>query len=300
MLPLLIDSDIGTYLDDFLAIALAAVAPEVELLAVTTNDGDTATRARIARRLLDAAGAGAVPVAAGSGTPLLRRKPGGWAGHEGEGVLEGAPDRSLDPRHAAQVIVDITRARPGEVTLLAIGAMTNVAVALALEPQLPGLARQLVMMGGAMRNDASWRETPVAEWNFAADPDAADVVVRAGFDLAIVPFDVGARARFRRADIAALRRGGAALGDLLAGQAERALARWGSDETWPFDALAVAMLLDPSLVMTEPLAVTVLSGEPFAGMAVFAPPGERAANARVVVDADIGRFERLLLERLAA
>lgn len=300
MLPLVIDSDIGTYLDDFLAIALAVVSPEVELLAVTTNDGDTTTRARIARRLLDVAGAGEVLVAAGGGMPLLRRTSGNWAGHEGEGLLEGAPPRELDSRHGAQLIVDITRARPGEVTVLGIGAMTNIAIALALEPALPRLVRRLLVMGGSMSNDVAWRETPVAEWNFAADPEAADVVARAGFEFAVVPFDVGARARFRRADVEALRAAGGPLRELLAGQAERALARWQSEETWPFDALAVAMLVDPSLVTTEQLAMTVLTTDPeFAGLSVFERPGDgKAANADVAVDADIPRFERMLLERL--
>lgn len=303
MIPLLIDSDIGTYLDDYLAIGLAVSSAEIELRAVTTNDGDATTRARIARRLLDLAGRTDVVVAAGAGEPLLRRRPGNWAGHEGAGILDGlgvAPQ--LDHRHGAQVIVDEAMAHPGELTILAIGAMTNLALAFALEPRVTSAIKHAVLMGGSLRNGPGWLGVPVAEWNFAADAEAADMVVRSGVPLTIVPFDLGERCRFRRADIARLRAAGSPLQLAIADQAERAMARWGEDETWPFDPMALAYLIDPTLLTIEQLHVELLTGTGRfdAAMIVERPTPDRPANAGVAVDVDVARFEAMLVDRLVA
>ncbi len=301
MIPLVIDSDIGTWADDVLALGLALQSPEIELRAFTTVEGDAKTRARIARRFLEIAGRTDVVVAAGCDRPLMRRVPGRWAGHEGEGLLDPSETPlPFDPRHSAQVLVEAAIREPGALTLLAIGPLTNVALATILEPRFSAAIKQAVIMGGALRNGPGWLETPAAEWNFACDPEAADVVLRSGMAITLVPYDVGDRVRFRRPHLDRLRASGGALQLAIAGEVERSMARHGSDESWPFDPLALAYLIDRTLLTLAPLHVEVLTGgSGLAGMTVVeAPNPDRPANATVAIDVDAPRFETFLVGRL--
>lgn len=124
-----------------------------------------------------------------SSTP--KRPPDFIHGADGLGNLnsrEPSDGRVLDGRSAAQFIVDMAHQRPGEITLVPVGPLTNIAAAFALEPQLPQLVKQVVLMGGAVKEAGN--VSPVAEANIWNDPHAADTVFTAGFDLAMVGLDV--------------------------------------------------------------------------------------------------------------
>lgn len=192
-IPVILDTDIGTDIDDSWALALALQSPELDLRLVTVTTGDTRYRAALAARLLATAGRGEIPLGIGWPTP------GG-----GETTLralagEGALDRHPGPVHAdaAAAIVD-TVMRAGEpVTLIAIGPLTNVAEALRREPRLAGRAR-FVGMQGSFRRHCDDAEGPVAEWNVVQDIPAAQRALSAGWPKVITPLDTCGSVRLQR------------------------------------------------------------------------------------------------------
>lgn len=173
-IPLILDVDTG--IDDSLALLLAAATPEVELVAVTTVAGNV-TLAHVeenTRAVLELAGVRGVPVARGRDRPLAKRLETAEDTHGPRGIGYAELDPATRPPvagSAAEVIVEAARARPGEITLLSLGPLTNLAIALELEPALPRLLSGWALMGGAYRVPGN--TTPTAEWNVYVDPDAA-------------------------------------------------------------------------------------------------------------------------------
>jgi purine nucleosidase len=194
------DTDPGV--DDAMALAFALAHPRIELVGVTTVFGNVYVQqaTQNALYLLQLAGSHA-PVAQGAAQPLQGSQgepPAFIHGADGLGNLanRAASDgRRPEARSAAQFIVDSARARPGEITLVPVGPLTNIALALKLEPRLPQLVRQVVLMGGAVREPGN--VSPVAEANIWGDPDAADAVFTAGFALTMVGLDVTHRVHVR-------------------------------------------------------------------------------------------------------
>jgi purine nucleosidase len=178
--PLILDVDTG--IDDALALLYACASPELDLLAVTCVAGNVEARqvATNTGAVLELAGRGDVPVVPGAEAPLVKalRTTPETHGPLGVGYAELAPPtRPLEPDHAADRIVELAGSRPGEVTLVTLGPLTNVALALEREPALPRLLRGLVIMGGAYRGPGN--TTPTTEWNVHVDPDAAKAVFAA-------------------------------------------------------------------------------------------------------------------------
>ena len=176
-IPLVLDVDTG--IDDALALLYACASPEVELLAVTCVGGNVDARqvAVNARAVLDLAGRLDVPVLLGEEHPLVKplETTPETHGPFGIGYAElPAPTRALEPDHAADRLIQLARERPGEITLVTLGPLTNLAVALEREPSLPSLLGGYVLMGGAYRSPGN--TTPTAEWNLHVDPDAAKAV----------------------------------------------------------------------------------------------------------------------------
>lgn len=189
---MILDCDTG--IDDAVAIAYAALHPEIELLGVGTVWGNVevglATRNTL--RVLDVLGRPDVPVAPGAPGPL-NGGPAEFAtevhGDDGLGGAGGdAPAGSAAPVSAAQQIVELVRAHPGEVWLVPVGPLTNIAEALALDPGLPDLVAGVSLMGGTAR--APGNVTPVAEANVWHDPEAAAEVFRAPWPIVMVGLDV--------------------------------------------------------------------------------------------------------------
>ena len=148
---IILDTDIGTDVDDLLALSLVLTSPELELIGVTTVYGDVALRAQMVCRLLTLRGVSDIPVAMGASKPLLGKRAVYWEGHEGKGLL--TPDEKATPlrdEHAVDMIVRTAMARPGEITLVAIGPLTNVALAFLREPRLAQALAGLLIMGGSV------------------------------------------------------------------------------------------------------------------------------------------------------
>jgi purine nucleosidase len=188
----IIDTDIGTYYDDAFAVLLASRSPELDLLGVTTEYGDTDLRARIARKVLDVAGRQEVPVCKGIEKPLQ-----GHAlmfGFEGEQILTKA-DKKLkySDEHAVNFIIRTIMENPGEVTVVTLGSVTNIAVAYVMEPSIAKNIKELIMMAGVIIpivDKKGVRRSPVEEYNFNNDPLAAQIVVNSDIPKTMVPIDV--------------------------------------------------------------------------------------------------------------
>ncbi len=219
MIPMIIDTDPGV--DDAMAIAYALSHPDIELLALTTVFGNTHLdgTTRNARWLLEQFGATKVDVARGAGVPLIQAaRPHAEFVHGADGIgniYPAGPTRHADLHFesAAEYIIAAARARPGEITLVAVGPLTNIAAALALEPALPALLQSLVIMGGTL--DEPGNVTPAAEANFFNDPHAADVVLGVDWPVRIVGLDVTHRIMITDSDLDRIGNAGTRSGRLI-------------------------------------------------------------------------------------
>lgn len=298
---ILLDTDIGTDVDDCLALALILASPELELVGVTTVYGDVLLRSRMALKLLHLAGRCNVPVAAGIQKPLLGKRPVYWEGHEGQGLLTAA-DGALVPAagHAVDFIIHTVMARPGEITLVAIGPLTNIAVAFLREPRLSQALAGLTLMGGVV-GDVAALHLPWTEHNFRCDPEAAHIVLQAAVPTRIVPLNVTTQVRIRTEDVAAIEQTGTPFHRAVADQVRR-YPRFIERGGWTYlhDPLAVATLLDPSLVHWQAVsAVVETAGEHTAGqLLVTLPPADALPAIHVATAVDAGRAERFIVERL--
>ncbi len=186
----IIDTDPGV--DDALALFLALRSPELKIEAITAVAGNVPLTLTLpnALRLVEIAGRTDIPVAAGARTPLLRRLVTATYVH-GENGLGGAvfPDPTIKPvaTPAAELIRQIVRKYPGEVTLLPIGPLTNIATALNSDPELASMVQGIVMMGGSL---SGGNVTPAAEFNIYVDPEAARIVFQSGIPITMVGLDV--------------------------------------------------------------------------------------------------------------
>jgi len=299
---IIFDTDIGTDVDDCLALALVLGSPEIHLEAVTCVYGDVALRARIVAQQLALHGTSGVPIALGARETLLRQRSIYWEGHEGVGLLhpDERPAGTVD-EHAVDLIVRTVMAHPGEITILAIGPLTNIALALSREPRIAQAAAGFVLMGGVARGPATLR-LPVAEHNIVCDPEAAAIVFASGAPIHLVPLDVTTRVSIRHADVARLRAHQTPYHDAVAEQVERypRFAREGQTDL--HDPLAAAALVRPDLLHFQPLYVQVeTAGRLTGGMTVMRAPSQKhPASAEVALDVAVAEAEGWIIDRIAA
>jgi uridine nucleosidase len=189
---IIIDTDPGV--DDTIAITTALRSPEIEVIGLTSVFGNASgpVTAQNALRLVELEGNGHIPVARGSDIPLVAplEKLGTWVhGEDGMGNTNPpAPQGKLVEESAAEFIVRMARQYPGEITLVPVGPLTNIALALRIDPLIATMIHDVVIMGGAVTVPGNM--TAVAEANIYHDPHAADIVMAAGWPLTIVGLDV--------------------------------------------------------------------------------------------------------------
>jgi inosine-uridine nucleoside N-ribohydrolase len=298
------DTDPGV--DDAMALVFQALHPDIELLGLTSVFGNATieTTTRNARVLAGRFAAG-VPVAQGAAAPLERSAPEPLAwihGDNGVGniALDTTDAAALDARPAHRFIIETVRAHPGEVTLLAVGPLTNLALALADDLQIASLVKQVVIMGGAFGTDGVLGNvTPAAEANILGDPDAADIVFGAAWPVAIVGLDVTQRTIMSHEYLASLRERGGAAGQFV-WEVSRHYEAFHEQSAqlegiYVHDSSAVAYVLAPQLyttrsgpvrVLTEGIAVGQTIQKPSA-MPVPAPAWDSRPNCKVCVEVDV-------------
>ena len=340
-LPLILDVDTG--IDDSLALLYAAASPDADLIAATCVSGNIeAEQVGInTRAVLELAGRTDVEVAMGRQIPLVRPLETTPETHGPQGLGHAElppPSQPLSDRHAVDLILDEARRRPGEITLVTLGPLTNLALAVLREPELPRLLKGYALMGGAF--GVSGNTTPTTEWNIHCDPEAAKVVFRAWGDaIAADPtiprplalgLDVTEQARIEPEHIVRLaRRAGSTPDDSIAlgggddpmaperSVASHPVVRYVADAlrfyfefhqqfdgfygAFIHDPLAVAATLDRGLVETDALYVDVETrGEITTGMTVADRRGltGKPANLDVARTADVPAFLDRLIELL--
>lgn len=331
--PLILDVDTG--IDDSIGLLYLLGSPEADIVAITCSAGNVAVDQVTTNTLawLDVCGRDGIEVATGSDHPLSG--PAITAtevhGDQGLGYAElPPPTRDPSPRGAAEVWATLARERPGELTGLTTGPLTNLARALEREPELPHLLNRLVVMGGAFEHRGN--TTPTAEWNIAVDPEAAKIVFDAFSALPpdrqpiICPLDITERITMTPTHLADLSRvAGSTPVELISPDdpadtrsgASNPVVRHLSDQLRFYmrfhaahghgfaahmhDPFAAAVAIDPALAVTRAATVDVeLVGTLTRGQTVADWSGMwgRSPNARIVTGTDPEEFFRRLVDRV--
>ncbi len=300
----------GSDADDALCLALAVAAPELELLAVTCVGRESLLRARIAARLLGLAGRDRVPVYAGCRTPLLGGAGYNWFGHEGLGILEPGAEPKVEPTHAADALLEWSERRPG-LEIAAVGPLTNLALALAKDPDFAARVGRLTVMGGHLRRvEYRGRVFPFGvDYNLCSDPHASLAVLRSGIPTRLVTADVTLRTWLCEADVQSLEKSARPLHGALA----RAVRLWTpvqrrlldpnphdrfDNAAFLHDPLALACVYDESFCGFETLEI-----EPALEGGVFrtlerADPSDRTFPMRCATSVDPARIRAHFMSRV--
>ncbi len=316
---IIIDTDPGV--DDALALLLALRSPELQIEAITVVSGNVHLDLCLenAFRILNAAGVSErPPVAQGCERPLERSPVEAAHVHGDDGlgqitkILESNgplryPAPAIEPvgRHAVDVILDLVGKHPDQISIVALGPLTNIATAIRKDATTMGQLQELIVMGGSLNGQGN--VTPVAEFNFYADPEAARVVVQSGIGVTVVGLDVTHRAVLPRK--AFDERTGSESNDYTRFLRD-VTAKWfdfaegrSLDGAYLHDPLAVGVAIDPSFVETEVFAADVeTGGELTQGMLVTdrrrVPGVEEGTPIRGCVEVDSERFVRFFLSRV--
>jgi len=300
---MIIDVDPG--IDDSMAIVYALRRPGIKLEALTTTFGntDTAISTENALRVLELLGRPDIPVAKGVSRSLVHpfvRRADHVHGKNGIGEVElPAPRIKATDEHACDLIIRMAKENPGEIALCAVGPVTNVALALAKAPEVARLLRKIVLMGSTIFHPGILGPAaPMVDANFANDPEAAHIVLRAGANVTLVGMDVTMTTLFTPDMVDEVRREGDGAAKTLMTMTEFYIGAYktmypGIKGCGLHDPLAVAIAEDPSLARTERMFVDVeLRGEWTRGQTVADRRGTAVPlhNADVCMEVDRPRF----------
>ncbi|MGN6100412.1 MAG: nucleoside hydrolase [Devosia sp.] len=305
---IIIDTDPGQ--DDAVAILLALASPEeLDILGIVAVAGNVglAQNAKNARKVIELAGKRDVPVFAGCERPIRRRlvtaeHVHGQSGLDGPDLPE--PTVELRPQHGVDFIIEtLMHEAIGSVTLCTLGPLTNIAMAMIKAPAITRRIRRIVMMGGAYFEVGNI--TPAAEFNIYVDPEAADIVLRSGVDIVMVPLDVTHQVLVTKPRLAALRananQASIAVAQMLEFSERFDLGKYGWEGAPLHDPCVIAYLLKPELFEGRHINVSVeTASELTMGMTVADYWGvtTRVKNCTYLRSANAEAFFKLLTERL--
>lgn len=291
----IIDTDPGT--DDAMAIMLALNSPEFKVEALTVVPGNVIAEQGLenALKLISLANRCDIPVAAGAKHPLNQKLITAefWHGKNGLADIElPAAKCKVDPRFGPDLIIELAHKYPHEITLVPIGPLTNIALAVSKDPSLLSLINNIVIMGGSI---SGGNVNAVAEANIYNDPEAASIVFNASWhSLTMVGSDIGERTLFTRQNLAELESAPGPESSFIAGIARFLIGlsqKYGDVGTAMYDPLAVGIAIDPTLATTKDMHVDIeLRGE--------FTRGETVANRRGAVERNVLHGDRYLIEGL--
>ena len=295
MKRVIIDTDPGT--DDAIALIATLNSPELDVLALTTVTGNASLQdaTRNALGLLTALNRSDIPVYVGADTPLVGKfeYAENYHGPGGMTTPLPEPESAPSPTPAERYIRDAARDSDGDLTIIALGPLTNVALAIRNEPDVMNRVKEIFVMGGAV--EVGGNITPYAEFNIYDDPCAANIVFDSGIPITLVGLDVCERVAFALSD--SDWRSGTSTGERLAA---RIIEGWAEihpeyDRYVLCDPLTVAAAIQPDLLVYRPAKVTVdESGEQKGRTRAEYDAGD----VRVAADVDVERARQLVLDRL--
>jgi inosine-uridine nucleoside N-ribohydrolase len=274
--PVFIDTDIGDDIDDALALALAVRSPEIHLLGVSTVFGETQKRARLAAHLLRVYEQSEVPVAAGCAEPLQRR-------HRSSGVpqaalLDSRVHYNLSEQDGPDLLISTAHTHPGQLIVLCLGPLTNIATALQREPGLTNQIARIILMGGTSG-------LPLPEWNVRSDVLAARQVLTSGIPITLIGLNITRRCMMSEQDLLRLRAEQSPRTRLLwqlTSIWQRHRPRWHPARPYLHDPLTIVALCAPHLFTFTTLTERIITQGPLTGLMLprlFGGPVVRAATA---------------------
>jgi purine nucleosidase len=317
---IIFDTDPGT--DDALALMLALNSPELDVRAITVVPGNVTAAMGLenALRMVSLANRCDIPVAAGAQHPLFQKLITAefWHGKNGLGNIELPPSKcKVDSRFGPDLIIQLVHASPHEITLVPVGPLTNIALAVEKDPSIVPLVKEVILMGGSITGG---NVNAAAEANIYNDPEAAQIVFQAGWPLTMVGLEVGDKALFTRKYLAELGQSHGPVNDFIVSVAKFMV---GLSETFGaygspmYDPSAVAVAIDPTLVKVQEMRVDVETrGEFTRGETVGNRHGDVERNvlhgdryviegvdtvkpnAKVCVDVDADRLLQLFVSRI--
>ena len=300
------DTDPG--IDDALGLLLLAASPEIDLLAITVTHGNTSQEKCLnnALKLVELTGITKVPVARGAEEPLVKELSVAEETH-GEGGLGYAilPKSAISPcsELAHDLIIRVVRENPGEVTLLCVGPMTNIALAFLKAPEIVSKVRRIVSMGGAIHYPGN--VTPQAEYNVFCDPEAFEIVLKSGIDFTLVPLDVTYQCILTADHLEKITEARSEIRNFIF-DSTRFYMEFHEDYQGIKgcainDPLAAAILLDPTLVKNRDYYLTIELTSPTSKAKTIADHYgllKSAPNAKVSMEVDVERFMELFISRM--
>jgi len=287
-IPVLFDTDIGGDIDDAYALVQILRSPELKLLGVTTVSGDAVARARLAAKLLVVAGRPEVPVYAGTSTAPQYIRQTEWA--------TGFTSPAFHASGGVAFLREQIKAHPGEITIIAVGELTNIAALLESEPGLGAKIKAIALMGGAVMRGYAPGSKPEPEWNIKSNARAAQVVFSSGVPLLVAPLDSTADLKLTPEGRVKIFSAGTPVTDALA--ALNSI--WRHTNTWKgvdptlFDNLAVALVATPSIAPVTAMHLEVDAD------GLTRPVAGRPANARVALTCERDAFLQYFTDRLVA
>lgn len=293
MTPILFDTDIGSDIDDAVALAYLLKQKDCELLGITTVTGDTSKRAALAEVICRAAKRDNVPIHAGLRGPLLHG-PGQPEVPQYEAIAS-QPHKPQYPNTAIEFLRDTIHKRPGEITLLAVGPMTNIGALFAADPEIPGLLKRIVLMCGVYTSSGGQGQGAV-EWNSLCDPIASGLVYKYGAGKLLgVGLDVTMKCQMPADEC---RKKFAEAGGGLSVVAQMAEVWFKHSTTITFhDPLAATLIFDPAICQYGTGTVSLFTGEGrHAGMTAWQAGGKEPHPHTIATTVEPDKFFRHYFE----
>lgn len=301
--------------DDGMALILALKSPELKILGITTVAGnETVQRSTSdALRVLEIANRTDIPVYQGFYRPFLHEKSdyathvhGKWWSDEPPTPPPGGfAKKQAEKESALDFIIRTVDENPGQITIIAIGPLTNVAAAIRQQPGFAAKVKRIVIMGGAIAylEGGGGNVTPNAEFNFWVDPEAAQVVIRSGIPCVLTPLNATRKTAFTRNDYERVVAANTPLTNLMKARMDPFFEKQPDAKPQMYDQLTVASLIDPTLVKVQDLFVDIdITHGPDYGASIGFPRvweyGEGAHKVSVQYDVDANRFMEMFVNRV--
>ena len=289
---IILDTDPGS--DDALALMLALNSPELDVRAITVVPGNVTAQMGLenALRMVSLANRCDIPVAAGAQHPIFQKLITAefWHGKNGLANVELPPSKcKVNPRFGPDLIIQLVHGSPHEITLVPVGPLTNIALAVEKDPSIIPLVKEVILMGGSLNGG---NVNASAEANIYNDPEAAQIVFQAGWPLTMVGLEVGDKALFTKKYLDQLSSAPGPISDFIAAVLKYLIdlsAQFGAPGTPMYDPSAVAVAIDPTLVKTQDMHVDVETRGDFTR-------GETVGNRRGAIERNVLRGDHYVIE----